>query len=117
LKEYRGKRGKGQEAETVACVFLKERGYKIIQRNFKTKFGEIDIIASKGNVLCFVEVKSGENLNFLPEWKVNSRKMEKIKKTALAFLKKTAKDFEECRFDVISIKKDKIDFIEGAFTL
>jgi len=117
LKTYRGKRGKGQQAETLACDYLRKRGYKIIQRNFKTKFGEIDIVASKENTLCFVEVKSGQNPDFLPEWKVNSRKMEKIKKTASAFLKGTAENFAECRFDVISIKKDKVDFIKGAFTL
>jgi Holliday junction resolvase-like predicted endonuclease len=51
-------REKGQIGETIACGYLVSRGYKIVERNYQKKWGEIDIIATKDSVLHFVEVKS-----------------------------------------------------------
>ena len=54
-------RAKGSIAEQKACDFLFDNGYTIIERNFYSRFGEIDIIATKDEVLHFIEVKSGDN--------------------------------------------------------
>ncbi len=54
-------RHKGAQAEDFACVFLRECGFEILERNFFARYGEIDIIALKDNVVHFIEVKSGES--------------------------------------------------------
>jgi len=66
---------KGHEGEQIACKFLKKRGYKVIEKNYKCKYGEIDIIAVEKNVLCFIEVKSRRSIEYgLPEEYVDKRK-------------------------------------------
>ncbi|MCD6412853.1 MAG: YraN family protein [Elusimicrobia bacterium] len=106
---------KGAEAENIASDFLKRRGYRILKRNFSAKTGEIDIIASKEKVLCFVEVKSASYDFLPPEMKVNFAKRKKILKTAEIFIATSKPDFEEIRFDVISVTGGRIKFYEDAF--
>lgn len=73
----------GRLAEDFAVRFLSERGYKIIDRNFRSRFGEIDIIALKDDYLVFIEVKARWSLKFgKPEEAVNAGKIWKITKTA-----------------------------------
>ena len=70
-------RAKGKKAEELAVEFLRARGFKIIERNFfASKFGEIDIIAKKGEVFHFVEVKSGKS--FEPIYNITPSKMQKL---------------------------------------
>ena len=78
------KKEKGKLAEDLAIDFLKKQGYKILERNFYfKKFGEIDIIALKKNLLNFVEVKSlTKESNFSPEIHFNQKKFKKIEKIA-----------------------------------
>ena len=109
----------GKEGERIAKEFLKKKGYSILQENYRTPFGEIDIIAREKDVLVFVEVKTRADLTFgSPFEAVNQRKKEKIKKVALSFMKRLKK---ECpaRFDVLSIKvedgREKIEHIRDAF--
>ena len=109
----------GKEGERIAKEFLKKRGYSILKENYRTPFGEIDIIAREKDVLVFVEVKTRTDLTFgSPFEAVNQRKKEKIKKVALSFMKGLKK---ECpaRFDVLSINvedgKEKIEHIRDAF--
>lgn len=72
----------GKRAEKVACSLLKSKGYKIIDRNFRCSFGEIDIIALKDDQTVFVEVKARRSDTFgQPEEAVTSKKLEKITKT------------------------------------
>ena len=108
----------GKEGEKIAKEFLKKKGYSILKENYRTPFGEIDIIAREKDVLVFVEVKTRTNLTFgSPFEAVNQRKKEKIKKVALSFMKSLKK---ECpaRFDVLSISvedgKQKIEHIRDA---
>ncbi|WP_281951510.1 YraN family protein [Nitrosophilus kaiyonis] len=75
---------KGNIAEDLACEFLENNGFKIVERNFYSKFGEIDIIVQKDKVLHFIEVKSGEN--FEPIYNITFKKLEKIIKTINYFL-------------------------------
>ena len=78
----------GAIAEDFAVSFLSKKGYKILDRNFRSKFGEIDIIALHGNVLVFVEVKSRRSDKFgVPQLAVGAKKQEKLSKIALYYLK------------------------------
>lgn len=73
----------GKLAEDFAVRFLSEKGYRIIDRNFRSRFGEIDIIALKDDFLVFIEVKARWSLKFgKPEEAVNPSKIWKITKTA-----------------------------------
>ena len=77
------KRRFGNKGEDIAVELLKENGYKIIERNFSGKFGEIDIVAQDGPTLVFVEVKTRKDLRYgMPQEAVTKSKLYKIKKTA-----------------------------------
>lgn len=110
----------GQSAEDAAVVFLKRRGFRIIDRNVRYRFGEIDIIGWDGEVLCFVEVRSRKNDSFgTPEATIGQRKQARISKAAAAYLQKRFSKWPPCRFDAVALlgsgKSKKITFIEGAF--
>lgn len=90
--------------EKIAIKYLKSRGYKIVQKNFKTKCGEIDIIAKDGECICFIEARTRTSDSFLsPYESVNYFKQKRIIKTAQIWLTKNKFDNSLCRFDVISI--------------
>lgn len=94
----------GQWGENEACSYLKTRGYDIIDRNYRCKFGEIDIVGCKNCELVFVEVKSRRSYKYgTPAEAVTKVKQTKIHKTALDFLSKFGKYYEKFRFDVIEI--------------
>ncbi|MCX7589841.1 MAG: YraN family protein [Patescibacteria group bacterium] len=78
----------GKLGEDIACNFLKSKGYKIISRNFKKPFGEIDIITKKNNILIFFEVKTlKENkIGFCPEDQMTQRKIKRLKKICQYFV-------------------------------
>jgi putative endonuclease len=103
-RKYRGLRGVGQEWENLAEKVLKEAGYKIRARNFRTKVGEIDFVAEDGNVLCFIEVKGRHTLRFgAPEEAVNAEKQRRIFRAAQAYLQRERLEDVPCRFDVVAI--------------
>lgn len=112
----------GYLGENIAVRYLKKHGYKIIERNFSIRCGEIDIIAKHAEFLCFVEVKS-RHLTFFgePYEFVTYKKKEKLKRTARMWLCMNQASEAKCRFDVISIifkkndKVDKIQHIKNAF--
>lgn len=95
-------REKGMEAENMAVSFLVKSGFEIIDRNFFSKFGEIDIIAKKGGVVHFVEVKSGKN--FEPIYAITHKKMEKIIKSINYYILKNSLSNIEFCIDGIIIK-------------
>lgn len=106
----------GTGGEISAVGFLKKNGYAIMQTNFKTRLGEIDIVAFKDGVIVFVEVKCRETLAFgRPIEAVDWRKQQKIRKVAEIFLMLKHKQFADCRFDVIEIVGDEINHVENAF--
>ena len=111
---------KGKQGEEIATNFLIKKDYKIIQRNYNTKYGEIDIICRHDNILVFVEVKIRSSYNTTQIYdSISSVKIEKIRKTALLYLQQTNQEDITCRFDVVFImgKKEpyKIIHIENAF--
>jgi putative endonuclease len=111
---------KGAIGEDLAVDYLKKKGYRIFQRNYRFEHGEIDIVAEDGNALVFVEVKARRSKEFgEPEDAVTPRKREKIRATADGYLFENNIDDKECRFDVIAIdyqgNKTEIRHIEDAF--
>lgn len=91
--------------EDAATKYLVKKGYKILERNFKTKFGEIDIIALDKNILVFIEVKGGKDDLYDPAERADINKLKKVMRTAEFFINRYKGDFEEVRIDVISVNK------------
>ncbi|MDD5432788.1 MAG: YraN family protein [Candidatus Omnitrophica bacterium] len=112
----------GNKGEDLAAGFLKENGYKIIIRNYKSKLGEVDIVAFDKDVLCFIEVKTRNSLEFgLPKEAVSPFKQRQLAKAALLFLKEKKFLNKKARFDIVSVlcsqSSPKIDLIKNAFEL
>lgn len=107
---------KGKENEIIAKNFLKNKGYKIIECNYKNDIGEIDIIAKQKDVLVFVEVKyRSSNIFGLPREAVGKFKQQKIKQVATIYLQTNKLFDSKIRFDVIEILEEEITHIENAF--
>lgn len=106
----------GNIGEVLSVNFLKKQGYKILSINFKTKFGEIDIIALDKDTIVFVEVKRRETLKLgRPIEAIDYRKELKIKRVAEYYLNKTKIYEVNVRFDVIEILGKEISHIKNAF--
>jgi len=104
-------RQKGDFAEDRATSYLEDLGYEIVDRNYYSRFGEIDIIAKKDNTLHFIEVKSGEGE---PIYKITPAKLSKIIKSADIYMQKKHIDLDYC-FDAVIVTQ-QIEFI-GNITL
>jgi putative endonuclease len=77
----------GDEGEELAAELLKEKGYEILERNFRTRYGEIDIVAKEKECLVFVEVKTKASDRFgSPGEMINYKKQQKIKNMGLAYV-------------------------------
>ena len=101
------KKSLGNLGENLALQLLKNKGYKFIDRNFRCRFGEIDLIFQDKKTLVFVEVKTRSNENYgEPEEAVNKKKIKAIIKTAAYFKILHSKFPEDLRIDVVSIKID-----------
>jgi putative endonuclease len=100
------RRAQGDAAEERACRHLDRSGFTIVERNYRTKSGEIDIVARKGDVLVFVEVRSREVPGFgTPEESVTPAKRRRIVAAARQYLTKVpSSSWREARFDVIAIE-------------
>jgi putative endonuclease len=112
----------GKKGEEVALRFLKKNGYRILERNYVCKLGEIDIIAKEKDTLAFIEVKTRtSNLFGPPQLAVTSLKQMQLSKAALYFLKEKRLGEVKARFDVVAIvlgqKGEEIELIKDAFDL
>ncbi len=111
----------GREGEDRAAQFLKKQGYKILERNYSTPQGEIDLIALHRGEVVFVEVKTRTNDAYgAPELAVNPRKQQRMVKAALGYIKYKKLHQVPCRFDVVAISaatEKEIDLIENAFAM
>ena len=108
---------KGSFGESIAKNYLINKGYLIIEQNFKTKFGEIDIIAKCEDYIVFVEVKTRKNANYgYPCEFVDRRKQRRIIKTYEIYMVSHKLNLQ-CRYDVIEIYLDKrrINHLINAF--
>lgn len=110
----------GSDGETAAANYLKRKRYQIVGRNYSCRFGEIDIIARKGEYIVFVEVKTRKNEDFaMAREYVTYGKQQRIMKTAMLWLQQNDTDLQP-RFDVIEVIGEgfrrEIRHIEDAFT-
>ena len=120
-----GNRGTGALGEEVASNFLIARGYRILERNFRCKGGEVDIIARDpgDKSLVFIEVKARRSLSYgVPQLAVTPFKQRQISKATLTWLAKNRLHDHDARFDVIAILlhtdgQHAIDHIKNAFDL
>jgi len=110
----------GREGEERACAFLKRKGYRILDRNYRSPHGEVDIVAARRGVLVFCEVKT-RTLGGMEEAleAVDGAKQGRIARVAEHYLAFKSPGVDRCRFDVIALlKKDskwKIEHVEDAF--
>ena len=112
----------GEQGESLAVWYLKKIGYKILAQNYRTKLGEIDIIAKEKKTLVFVEVKIRKSIRYgNPKWAVTPKKQRKISMVALSYLKATRQSDARARFDVVAISSNQdqpqIEIIKNAFEL
>jgi len=112
----------GAFGEDMACSYLEKQGYRILERNFSCKAGELDIIGFDGDTIAFVEVKSRTGTHFgSPAEAVSYYKQNRIVKTALFYMSKHKVFDYMCRFDVIEVFTDgtkestNINLIKNAF--
>ena len=104
-------RHKGNIAETKACEFLYDHGFIVLEQNFYSRFGEIDIIATKNEVLHFVEVKSGDDYEKAIQ-NITKSKISELIKTGDVYIKKNGfnGDYE---YDAVVVTPEKIWHIEN----
>lgn len=107
LKEYIF----GFSCEDKASDFLVNSGFEIVERNFHSKFGEIDIIAKKGDILHFIEVKATSK-NYEAIYRISKSKISKIIKTINYFMLQSQLDVGY-EIDVICVENDQIRFIQN----
>ena len=113
----------GKRGEAIAAAYLKGQRFTIIERNFRCKGGEVDIIAREGKTLVFVEVKTRRTLTFgPPQLALTPFKQRQISKAALTWLAKKKQFGASARFDVIAIiapdhQVPEIEHIRNAFDL
>ncbi len=111
----------GREGESAAIAFLKKKGYRILEKNFRSKVGEIDIIAEQAGVIVFIEVKARSDHKFgHPFDALTPIKQKKIVQTAQSFLVRKRIADKPMRFDVVALTSDpsdswEIELLENAF--
>ncbi|MCL4122981.1 UNVERIFIED_CONTAM: hypothetical protein GTU68_063356 [Idotea baltica] len=110
----------GDRAENLAYRFLKKQGLSLHQKNYRCRFGEIDIVMQDSDYLVFVEVRHRKSNNFGGALEsVDSRKQMKLRKSAEHYLIKHKKTDTPCRFDILCVNGDlnkpEIDWIQNAF--
>ncbi|MDE6441196.1 MAG: YraN family protein [Clostridia bacterium] len=105
----------GNRGENKACSYLKKQGYKILERNYRTPFGEVDIIAEREDVVAFIEVKTRSTDKFgQPNEAVNKDKQRRYVQSANYYFASGDPDVT-VRFDIIEIYKGEINHIINAF--
>jgi putative endonuclease len=106
----------GQEGEDRAAAVLRREGYRILATNFRSPFGEIDIVAEENGCLVFVEVKRRRGRSFGTSLEaVDARKKMHIIRSAQVWLKKNRCDDRRFRFDVVGIDGDRVRVVRHAF--
>lgn len=108
----------GATAEERAADALLRRGYRIVERNYRCKVGELDIVAREGPTLVFVEVRSRRTGDFGSALEaVGWRKQKKVSRVAAHYIAVRRPRFETARFDVVAITGDEVVVIKDAWRL
>ena len=114
---------KGQKGERRAAAFLRLRGYRILERNYRVPQGEIDLVARKGDTLVFVEVKTRkDDSHGTPIEAVSPMKVRRVSAAAAIYLAGCPDDYGACRFDIVAVGPErnwlgwpKVHHFENAF--
>lgn len=112
----------GKLAELKACEYLQKKHYKLVDTNYRSRFGEIDLIMKKGKYICFIEVKMRNNKSIAsPAEFVDKIKQEKIAVTASIYLQSNPTELQP-RFDIVEVFSENnriksIKHLENAFQL
>lgn len=125
LKPDNNQSSKGKSAENTACDHLKKNGLKLIEKNFNSRYGEIDLIMQHKSTLVFVEVRYRKNADYGgAKASITPSKQSKVRKTALYYMQLKGREFN-ARIDVVAITevnsdiKNKsaldIEWIQNAF--
>ena len=112
----------GRRGEDLACSELEKRGYVIVDRRFRTRCGELDIVARDGGVLVFIEVKARSGINFgTPFESVTWKKRQRLSQMAASYLFVRRLAGVACRFDVVAVVERQgmqtIELLRGAFDM
>ena len=111
MSEKKPRRVTGDLGEEIACAFLKRKGFRILDRNYQKPWGEIDIIAEKGGVVRFIEVKTvsreslpgiSREMDYRPEELANEGKLKKVVRTAQLYMEAKG-DEREYQIDVVGV--------------
>ena len=110
----------GEQGEDIACRKLRRLGYAILARRYRTRHGEIDIVAMDRGVLVFVEVKARSNTRFgTPLAAVTPIKQRRLTRMALDYLARSYTTGVPCRFDVVSVvmgnRRPVVEVVSNAF--
>ena len=111
----------GQEGEETAAVFLKSKGLKILERNFRIRGGEIDIVAQDGSTICFTEVKTRRSNSYgTPRESVSFFKKNRLIKAGLFYVAKHNLTDTNVRFDVVCVTfardgRPQIEWLQNVF--
>ncbi|MFN2615144.1 MAG: YraN family protein [Actinomycetota bacterium] len=110
----------GADGEAAGARWLESRGWRIVDRNVRYREGELDIIAARGGILAFIEVKTRRSVRFgIPREAVTSSKQRKIRAVAARYLMDRRPGFDSVRFDVPEVDHNDLGFrfehLEGCF--
>lgn len=109
---------RGHSAESLACSALVRAGYTVVERNFRCRAGEIDIVAREGRVLCFVEVRSrADGKHGHAAEMVGPRKRAYVSRVAGVYLALRRPRYSEARFDIVAITGPRLDILRDAWRL
>lgn len=107
---------RGASAERSAAELLLAAGYQIVERNFRCKAGELDIVARDGDVLVFVEVRSrSDDEHGAAVEMIRRTKQRRVARVAAYYLATVEPSYDECRFDVVAITAGEPVLIQDAF--
>lgn len=110
-------RARGQIFEDLALAFLKRRGMRLVARNVRSRFGEIDLVMREPDgTLVFVEVRSRGSPAFGGALaSVTARKQRRIAHAAAGFLSRSPSSISACRFDVVVFEMGRLEWVRAAF--
>jgi putative endonuclease len=111
---------RGKEAEDLACAWLCHRGLRLVERNYRSPFGEIDLVMQDGKTLVFVEVRFRRSSSHgTPAETVGTRKQARLRATAEIYLQSWRDSKKLCRFDIVAISGSRLDadieWLQNAF--
>ena len=121
------RRRTGQIAEDFVAARLAAKGWEVVERNARTRYGELDIVAREGRTLVFLEVKAARaGTQFGPErpiLSVDFRKQRRVRRLATAWMseRRDLSPYDEIRFDAVGVTLDRndrtvhVDYVRGAF--